>query len=358
MALYETEDGQPVTTQSMVKAFRGCPREAYYKYALRLQPKQTSLPLKRGTWMHSLLEEKYKGRDWRKVHKQLTAKFSNLFDEEKEKLGDLPRECQSLMESYEWFYGDPEYEDYEWNVLEVERKIEANMPNGHLFRGVVDLIVEDEFGIWLVDHKTHGKLPEWDYRLLDEQSTLYVWAAREAGIPVQGFIWNYISTSPLPEYNQVLKDESKFYSKSFNADTTYPAFVKGIRKAQALYPETFLKNADDKVAYRSRLAVLKDQRWKGPHQMSNSSFFRRDVLEKSDDLIERVLKSVVRTSDTMHSYDFSDPDCVERDVNMCKGFMCNFKDLSMSDLVNGDSSILQKRNYTQGDPLAYQEKGK
>jgi len=44
---------------------------------------------------------------------------------------------------------------------------------------------------------------------------------------------------------------------------------------------------------------------------------------------------------------------VERDVKSCEGFFCNFKDLSMADLVTGDSTMLQRRNYKSQDPLAY-----
>jgi hypothetical protein len=354
MALYTTDDGQPVTTQSMIKAFRQCPREAYYKYHLRLSPKMNNIYLTRGKWVHSLLEAHYNGDDWKIVHQKFTTQFSKLMDEEKDHLGDLPRDIELLMASYFWFYGDPEVQGLDWTVHEVERLIEAEMPNGHLFRGKVDMIVENEFGLWIVDHKTHGRLPRWEYRMLDEQSTLYTWAARQNDIPVQGFIWNYITTSGFPKYN-VLKSGKNFYSKSLGADSSYVAFTRAIKAAQAEFGDTFLVDKADKDVVRARLAELKKERWQGPEAMPNSPYFRRDVLEKSDDLIERTLKSVVRTSDTMHNYDFTDPDCVERDIKSCEGFFCSFKDLSMADLVTGDSTRIQRMNYRSQDPLAYHE---
>jgi hypothetical protein len=355
MALYLADDGvTPVTTQSMIKAFRMCPREAYYKYYLRLSPKVASIPLTRGKWIHSVLEAHYLGNDWREVHAALTHKFSLLMDEEKEKLGDLPREIEILLASYFWHYSAPEFYGTEWTVHEVERLIEARMPNGHLFRGKVDMIVENEFGLWIVDHKTHGRLPNWEYRMLDEQSTLYTWAARENDIPVQGFIWNYITTKPFPKY-EVLKNGSSFYAKSLGADSTYVALTRSIKRAQAEYGDQFLAKREDKAKVIARLSELKNDRWKGPDVLPTSPYFRRDILEKDDELIERTLKSVMRTSDTMHSYDFTDPDCVERDVKSCEGFFCNFRDLSMSDLVMGESTLLQKRNYKNSDPLAYHQ---
>src|SRR5215212_6301085 len=130
MALYETEDGQPITTQSMIKAFRACPREAYYKYDLRLKPKMIKKPLTRGKWMHALLQAHYEGRDWHDEHDHWVSDFRKLFDEEKEQLGDLPTELERLMKSYLWHYGDPLYKKYRWKVHEVELTVEAELPNG------------------------------------------------------------------------------------------------------------------------------------------------------------------------------------------------------------------------------------
>lgn len=354
MALYEAEDGTPITTQSMIKTFRQCPREAYYKYYRRLSPKINNLPLTRGKWIHSLLEEHYSGGDWKIPHKRMTLQFSKLFDEEKDRLGDLPRDIELLMASYFWHYGDPELEGVDWKVHDVELLIEADMPNGHRFRGKVDMIIENEFGFWIVDHKTHGRLPNWEYRMLDEQSTLYTWAARENGIPVEGFIWNYITTKGFPKY-PLLKDNSSFYAKAWTSESSYVAFARAIKAAQAEHGETFLQTPELKAKARQRLAELKRDRWQGPDVLPTSPYFRRDVLVKDDDLIERTLKSVMRTSDTMHNYDFTDPDCVERDVKSCEGFFCSFRDLSMSDLVFGESEMLVKRGYHEKDPLAYHQ---
>lgn len=362
MTLYETDEehelgpGIPVTTQSMIKTFRMCPREAMYKYHERLSPKIHSVPLTRGKWIHSILETFYMGQDWKPVHKKMVNDFSKLMDEEKEYLGDLPREIDLLVASYFWHYGDPEVMGSEWEVLEVEKLIEAIMPNGHLFRGKVDMLVMIDGEIWIVDHKTHKRLPNWAHRMFDEQSTGYVWAARQMGIPVKGFIWNYITTTGFPKY-PVLKDGSSFYAKAWTADTTYVAFNRALKAAKAEHGDAFLNTPELRAKAKARLAELKEDRWKGPDVLPTSPYFRRDVLEKDDDLIERTLKSMMRTSDNMHSYDFSDPDCVERDIRSCEGFFCSFKDLSMADLVQGDSARLKKLNYKSQDPLAYHGDG-
>lgn len=353
MPLYTDESGTPITTQSMIKTFMSCPREAYYKYHLGLQPKVSSLPLERGKWFHALLEDFYLEKDWEKTHQVYTSRFNKLFDEEKEKLGDLPQEIERLFKSYLWHYGDPAIKDRHWKVHEVELKLDAELPNGHIFRFKFDMLVEDDYGLWLVDHKTHKRFPDWDYRMLDIQSPMYIWGCRQNDIPVHGFIWNYIRTSGLTP-PKVLKDGKKFYSKDMINETDYVTFAKGVKAAQEEHPE-FLSNREDKKAVKERLAYLKSLRWDPNKAIQDHPFFRRDIIEKSDELIDRVVRQQTRTSDRMHSYDFSDPDLVERNINACKSFMCSYKNLNMGDLLNGDSTISQQRDYVKRDPLAYQD---
>lgn len=347
--IYTTDEGQPIITQSMMKTFRTCPREAYYKYVLRLKPKVYSVPLTRGKWVHALLEAHYKGEDWKEEHKKWVSQFRKLFDEEKEKLGDLPTECYNLVRGYLWHYGDPQFSEYHWKVHEVEMTLETELPNGHLFRGRTDLLVEDEFGLWIVDHKTHKRLPDWDYRLLDEQSPLYIWAARQQGIPVRGFIWNYISTAG-QSVPQVLKAHDRFSKRL--GDTDYPTYARAVKRARMDHPDTFMADPAVRADVKATLARLKGDRW-NPHTLGSSPFFRRDILEKDEDLIQRVVETTCRTSERMHAYDFSDPDKVERNVDSCKGWLCSYKSLSLGDLLNGDSTMARKRDYVKSDPMAY-----
>ena len=357
-AIYrDDETGRPITTQSMIKTFRASPKEAYYKCILRLKPKSVAKPLRRGTWLHALIEAYYTpGMDYEKVHEAYVAEFRKLFDEERMELGDMPTEIMQLFKSYMWHYGDPNYKGYDWTVHETEVKITAEMPNGHLFRGVVDAIVEDEFGLWLVDHKTHKRLPDWNFRMMDEQSAMYIWAARQNDIPVHGFIWNYLTTEAIST-PKVLKSGKSFYAKDYNSvNTDYPTFARAVKQAMKDYPDTFLKEPEEKQRVKDRLAQLKAMRW-SPDNQNGSPYFRRDVIEKTEGQIERVLKPFMRTSERMHGYDWSDPEAIEDSSDFVKGFTCNYRDLHISDLVSGDSSMLQRQNYTNDeDPLSYQEK--
>lgn len=347
----DPETGQEIVTHSMLKSFRRCPRQFYYKYVERLKPKvDKSRPLKMGTWMHSLLEEYYSGRDWKVKHQELCQQYSNLFDEEKEALGDLPNDCKRLMLSYLWHYGaNKEDKFHGWDVEQVEFTIETPLMviDGKevIYRGRVDLAVRDRYGLWLVDHKNMKSFPDFTFRLLDGQSALYLWAYAQEGIDVQGFIWNYLRTKS-PSVPAVLKD-GKRLSKA-KCDTDYPTLVRAIRDAE-LDPEP----------YRDWLRTLKNDRWE-QDKIQTSTFFHRSVLEKDEGMLDRVAAEAAHTYARMRAYDWSDMDSVERSPDRSCTYMCSFTELCSAELFNGDAPFLRRQRYRVGDPMDYyrDDKGK
>jgi hypothetical protein len=324
----------------MLKTFRRCPKQAEFKYIHRLKPKKLGSPLKRGTWVHALLEAYHMGQDWRAVHEKYTYEFSRLFDEEKDFYGDMPTEILTIMEGYIWHYkNDP------WEWIDAEFQLEAQSPDGTIYRGKVDSLIRNEFGLWLVDHKTHKTLPKLNFRLLDAQSALYLWAARENGLQVRGFIWNYLrwKAPTVP----ALVDRNTRLTKSAT-DTDYPTMYRALKKYKAEHPDTFKISADD----MAKLRRLQGQRYEfGKAQTSD--FFRRDVLEKSDEMIDRVVKANLHTSLRLHDYEFSDPDFVERVVERSCEFSCSYTDICTAELTGANIRPLVKQNYIVGDPNDY-----
>ena len=327
------QDGKQISTHSMLKTFRRCPKQAEYKYVQRLKPRVLGKPLRRGTWIHALLEAHYKGEDWRGEHERQTKKFAKLFDEEKEQLGDLPRELRRLMKSYLWHYkNDP------WKVLEVEFTLEAEFPDGTIYRGKIDALIENQYGLWIVDHKSHARLPNLDFRLLDAQSALYVWAAQQNGIPVQGHIWNYLVTKP-PSVPEWLPKSNRMSARRITTD--YPTY-KAALKAYGLDP------AD----YAAKLDYLKNQRYQ-PGRPQTSEFFRRDILEKPGPMLERVAQEAYHTSLRMHEYPWDFTEGVERVPDRSCTFSCSYTDLCTAELFGGNTAVILKNRYDVGDPMDY-----
>lgn len=339
--LYAHENGQPLSTHSMLKTFRRCPKQAEFKYAHRLKPRRMGMHLKRGKWVHELLELHHSGGDWRAHHAKLSSQFNEMFDEEKEYYGDMPTEIGTIMEGYIWHYkNDP------WVVKEVEFQLDCAFPDGSMYRGKVDALIENEFGLWIVDHKSHKTLPDHNFRLLDAQSALYLWAARENGLKIQGFIWNYLRWKA-PTVPQLAYAGTKRQRLSTRAiDTDYPTFAREVKR---LRDEEALEITPE---IRSKLAVLKSQRY-AHGQPQTSPFFRRDILEKDDQMLDRVMGEYFHTSLRMHDYDFNNTDMVERVVSPSCKFSCSYTDICAVELMGGNLRPLMKQNYTVGDPNDY-----
>lgn len=329
----DPDTNERVSTHSMLKTFRRCPKQAQYKYVDRLKPKEIQQPLHRGKWMHKLLELYHMGEDWEAEHERWCYRFSKLFDEEKEKLGDLPRDIMRMMKAYIWHYKADE-----WEVLDVEFVVETKFPDGTVYRAKIDALIRNQFGLWLVDHKTHKSLPDMTFRLLDAQSALYLWAALRAKMGVEGFIWNYVRWKP-PTIPKVLKNGSRFAKRY---ETDYPTLVKAIKKA-----------GFDPKDYGQELRQLHAQRYQ-PGEPQISPFFRRDVLEKSPTMLKNVAREAYHTSQNMHNYDFAHTAAVERVPDRRCRWDCSFQGLCTIELMGeGNPDFLRRKQFYTEDPMAY-----
>lgn len=347
----KTDDGKLVITQSMVTSFVECPRESYYGIILGLRPRIASKPLTRGTWIHSLLEARANGQDWTAVHNGIyEAAIAEQFEEE---VDELEQEVYNIMTSYEWVYAKDNL-----TPIVAEITVERPMFGGKaLYRGRIDLVVQDEHGdVWFVDHKTHAQFPDWRYRELAFQHYSYMWAARKApeylklGLPQpKGFIYDYCRTNAIktPTLNQ-----NGTISKQLKpSGTTYPVFVEWLRDNGLLTTINgkdllAIEDPKERAYVETFLSDLKHKDY--------SEHFRRDRLEFTPEQSSRQLKSFLTSAKRMVQYKWDDPDCVERNLHACSSFMCNYKDLTVADLMHGTSEIEQKTRYvTTRDPLDY-----
>ena len=334
VALYQDpETGSAINTHSMLKTFRRCPKQCDYKYHQRLKPKTTGKPLRQGTWMHKLQEIYYRGGDWEEAHEVMSRKFMELFDEERDVLGDLPSECARMMKSYLWHYKADH-----WKIHEAEFVLETTFPNGSIYRAKIDLLVEDQYGLWIVDHKWNKNLPDLTFRILDAQSALYCWAAVRNGLNVQGHIWNYGKRKP-PTIPKLVKAGNRLYGTQIETD--YPTLRAAI-KAYGLDP----------APYAEELARLKSHRYV-PGDVQRSPFFRRSVLEKTPEMLKQVAREGYHTARRMNEYDFSRPEWVERVPDRSCTWMCSYVDVCSMELFGGHTENLRKQKYKIADPLEY-----
>jgi rubrerythrin len=308
---------------------------ALYKYVDLIEPQlKTAQPLERGKWFHELLEAKYKGNNVKEVHERLSYNFTDLFDEEQEALGDLPNEMKTLYNSYQWHYR----KDESWKVHEVEMKVEADLPNGMQYQGKIDMLIEDQFGLWAVDHKTHKRLPSMDFRFRDKQSVMYIWALRQCGIPVRGFIWNYV----VPHAPKPLRftQSGRLYKRQ--PFTDYPTVYRQLKN------EDLHKDPDFLPILRDLKAVRYD-----PEKPQSSKVFRRDTLEKHDDMIDRVVKEATHTADRYAEYAWENRDAIER-INDRSCDWCPYRHICIAELIGANADNVRRQMYHKVEsPFAY-----
>jgi hypothetical protein len=330
MPFTDPDTGQLISTHSMLKVFRRCPKQTEFKYVMGLSPRLISKPLKRGSWVHRLLESHYRGDDWRATHRQLENQFLELFEEEREEYGNLPDDCRRIVESYLYHWREI---DEKRKVVEVELVMEATWPDGGIYRCRIDRLVEDQFGLWIEDTKTTTRIPDTDFRLLDGQSALYLWAAAKNKLGVRGFVWDYVRAKP-PTIPQLTKSGRLSERR---IETDFYTFGKTLKKLG-------LPLAD----HREKLIALKHQ---------PSPFFRRQVLEKSPAMLKRVAMENYHTHSRLQKYfdELRHPDQVERVVDKTCSWQCQYNDICAVQLFGGNIRPLIKQRYVEGEPLDYYE---
>lgn len=224
--------------------------------------------------MHELLQVHNDGENWKRKHKELTTKFNNLWDEEREELGDLPKECATIMKSYLRKYAD---DDQRYRVIDSEMDEVIELPNGLRINIIIDLIVEDliEGGLWIRDYKFRKNLSEADDMMLDPQLTTYFWGAEKMGYkPLRGAEYDEVRTKP-PTVPAFLKSGN--LSRAKNIDTDVYTYMREII-AHGLDPRDYTETLQ-------LIAVREKDR-----------FFRRTQLPKDPPVVKTMTKELVQTA--------------------------------------------------------------
>jgi len=335
-------------------------------------PKISKLPLYRGTWMHALQEalhqqwagnEEFKiqvgegkrtgvlitAHSWKDVHEALTARFEELFEEEREDLGELPDECYDMFRRYLRFW---KRDQDVYSVAEIGGKpaieliVEAPLDEFGLkdarFKGRIDLVVEDEEygGDWIWDAKWVRNIPVPDERMMSPQAPLYVWALRKQyGLDVRGFVFNYGRTKP-PTVPRILK--SGMVTTRRSLDTDQYTYYQQIKAAHGAKYKQYLPY------YKDKLLELKGR---------EALWFDRQRIPVDDPTILRAVREYVATVRDIQRRE-TRPDYVPRSYFYNCRFGCEYHNLCVAAFSGNDTSAIVKKDfqfvgerYTRGEDL-------
>lgn len=307
-------------SNSKIKTYRRCPNQYRYKYVMKLEPRAKSVQLERGSWIHELLQAHYDGEDWRSLHTKRTKEFYNLFEEQREELGDLPEECLRIMRSYLRYWRD---EDKHFYVVDSELDEIVTLNNGLEFHIIIDLIVEDlrTSLLWIWDHKTRKSFEAGDNMLLDPQLTNYYSAATLLGyVPLGGVLYNEIRTKPpaIPALT------TRGLSRRKNIDTDVYTYMSALRRYGL-----------DPGDYSEILRLIA--------RRQPERFFRRRKLPKDPPMLRTMRRELVQSAREIRSAE-NDSRFPRTFLSQCK-WDCSFKDLCIAELHGGDISSMIKQNY-------------
>lgn len=312
-------------SNSKANTYRRCAKQFHYKYVDKLEKKTKAIQLKRGSWLHELMEWHYTGRDWREVHAEYTAGFMLLFEEEREEYGDLPGDVERLFTSYLQNYHK---EDRSLNIVDSEVNEIITLPNGDEFNMIIDLVVEEaDGGLWLWDHKTVKDFMPPDFMVIDSQLARYFWGAEHLGYKkLRGVMFNELITKA-PTLPKFLEPSQRLEMRQNIVCDVY-SYYREIKRREL-----------DPAPYKNFLRMLKSR---------NDRWFRRTPLPRDTQLMNRQMEELMWTADeikiaaALNRY----PRTPKKD---CR-WDCDFLDLCQIQLQGGDISHAVKLRYEHKVP--------
>lgn len=311
-----------VASNSRLNKWRRCPNAYRYRYLEGWEPRQKSVQLERGSWLHLLLQAHYNREEWREVHARLVKEFYTLFEEEREDLGDMPGDCLRIMRAYLRHYRD-DFERY--NVVDTELDETVTLPNGMRMRIIVDLILEDKHNglLFAWDHKSRAKFEEGENMILDPQLTRYYRGLEIMGyVPLGGVGYNELRTKP-PSVPAVLVKGG--LSKRKDIDTDVYTYMREIRR-----------HGLDPRDYADILRIIATRQ----HQR----FFKRTILPKDPPMIRTMMRETVDTVNEIK--DAHRKNRFPRSFDKSCKWSCEYKDICITELQGANPAPLVKMNFT------------
>lgn len=310
---FEIDLGQIRISNSKANTWRRCAKQFEFKYIDKLEKKSKAIQLKRGSWLHELMEWHYTGRDWREIHQEYTNGFILLFEEEREEYGDLPGDVERLFTSYLQNYRK---EDASLNIVDSEVNEIITLPNGDEFNMIIDLVVEEaDGGLWLWDHKTVKDFMPADFMVIDSQLARYFWGANKLGYKkLRGVMFNELITKA-PTLPKWLEASQRLEMRQNIVCDVY-SYYREIKRREL-----------DPKPYKNFLRMLAAR---------NDRWFRRTPLPRDTALMNRQMEELMWTADEIKIATALNrfPRTPKKD---CR-WDCDFLDLCQIQLQGGDTS--------------------
>ena len=309
-------------SNSRIKLWRRCRRAHHYKYNEKIERIKPPIALLRGKILHEAISALIHGKSWENVLDGYIEKYDKLFVEEKEIYGNLPEDLYILMEGYVRRWGKEDLEYLELDGKKTEFEFSVELLPGIMLTGYIDAVVRDrQKRIWIVEHKSHKKIPTDQVRLTDLQTTYYTWVLPRIGLPKpDGVLWDYIRTKA-PAWPETLGNGTLTRRK--NLDTDYHTYLEAI--------EELGQDPDD---YQEVLDRLKG---------NTDKFYRRVYFPAPRTTQRQLIRELKETSlEIKHLGGISKARTI---TPLCGS--CSYYSLCQAELRGLDSDFIRKAEYQE-----------
>lgn len=231
-------EGMPITPptaydNSMLDAFKQCPRFAWYKYWLHRSPIEKSWPITFGVAYHRYREvldlARIQGQEASEpLHALALAEAHKIFGKEDPPLGHK-HEFQTKQrldvtceQGFSYWAQEP---DQGYEVLEAEQSFQVALPeSGSLYGGRIDWFGKWNGRLWLKDYKTTSRMGKTYAHQFEPRAQFsgYVWGVQQlSGQMIQGVIVEtvYNTKNIGPKHESFLSTRTPFALEEWLDDT-------------------------------------------------------------------------------------------------------------------------------------------
>lgn len=244
-----------------------CMKKFEYAAVRKLQRKARAVNLTLGSLFHNLMMARFLQWDDEQIDAIYQEAMKYRLDDEIVSVGDLMDQADDMIERYFAHWDD------DWEILHVEETFTATV-DGVEISFTPDLIIRDNTGVWIVDHKTASSLPTGELPVGDLQAFLYSAVVREIYPDFRGFIFNKIRKK-IPTQPRLTKTGETRVADIGRIDTTFE-LLRDFILAEA-------PHLMDDPTHQRRLAELKD----------NDRFFWREYVIVTPEQADQILTETV-----------------------------------------------------------------
>jgi len=312
-------------SQSSLRSWRRCRLMFHYKYVEKLSPKSFIRPLHFGSTVHKVLEYRAQGKPMAKAFKYMEQEKATLFTADIDLFEQTMTDAKLIMQAYDEHWKDESLTPVKIGGRIGEHEFVHELPGGIEYEGIIDLVIEGPDGRrWLVEHKSHKKIPTEDVRMRDLQTLTYHDAAiKSLGVKrLAGSLWDYIC-SISPSIPELLKNGT--LSK------------RRIRTLPSVYRQAIKDHKLKEEHYADKLEELEGKM---------GEWFKRVFTPINKDAVAQVIEETVTTGREIHRKAGVDKTrSMSRDCSFCA-----YEKLCHAELFGLDANFIREREFKIKEP--------